>query len=336
MNDSIYLTKEAGVILLPSSDLTAGIAISNVDSKVFVCCVRHVMSWKINEHQRPDGSVQLQFIRLKNIPMPPGTPNKYPFFIACSRTRHKAYVSCIGQNARKVLALDTQLNRFVDAPNSPAIGAMQMAFSPDGKKGYFPHDDKVLVTDEDADGEIYTTIPLSIPHASWAAVTKDGQYAYFGGEIGTADGSVAESVSRVNARTDQEIDLVQGLSDATLSADVSFDDTKLFVSSKRSVDVVDIKQNKQVKRLREGDLMGQIACSKVSPRACLIDSKPSTQDDWPLQIFNTLTNEVKPFETPHTSDSTAMVAFDHFGNAYVGVNEGVAVIHHARLDALFG
>jgi hypothetical protein len=82
--------------------------------------------------------------------------------------------------------------------------------------------------------------------------------------------------------------------------------------------------------------VAQVACSKVSPRACLIDPTVMLQGDWPLQFFDTVTNEMKPFETRHSSDSTAFLTFDHYGNAYVGTEEGVAVIHHARIDALFG
>jgi hypothetical protein len=55
MSTSFDLTKEAGVILLRSSDWTGGIGISKVDSKVFVCCATHVKSWRMA--QSPDGNV---------------------------------------------------------------------------------------------------------------------------------------------------------------------------------------------------------------------------------------------------------------------------------------
>ena len=324
-NEYLEITLKDHVIKLPAGKDPFGIAISTVDSKIFVASLKHVVVYEmmflesgaIRYYRKPD-------IRL----IPTDIKTLIATFLACSPTDHKAYVSFISTiNNLYADAINTEEEEPHPASYlSKLVSVSQMAFSPDGNRSYFPNGRNLLVIDEKSPDTSIPPIPLSVS-GYWTAITNDGAYAYCGGHpLGNIEKT---HIARVDLATLKEKDQVDDLFDSVISFDVTFDNTKLFVGNMDGIDIVDISKNRRIKTIGEHGVFGQIACSKASPRACFGSSTDEGRVN-AVQVIDTINDKIIG-SIPIGSDPVG-ITFDRLGNAYVtSSDDGVTVIPHFKL-----
>lgn len=320
----------SGVVLantiatLPAGINPFGVAISKVDSKLFVASGKMVVVYAM-EYLK-NGTIR--YSRQSDIPLiPPAQDVWLSSFMACSPTEHKAYVT-VDANVHFVESVDTKDNKSSTVSYLPILNTIsKMAFSPDGKKCYVPNGNQLLVIDEQPTSATPKVVPIPLSvFAEWVAVTNDGAYAYCGG-LPFASPVPNSHVSRVDLVAGKEKDLVQDLFDSVTSFDVSFDNTKLFVGNDDGIDIVDIAQNRKIKTIRESGRFAQMACSKVSPRACFAGTSSDGTAQF-IQVVDTI-NDTLLHSIPMPGLPTC-IAFDRLGNAYV-TTTGVTVVPHFKL-----
>lgn len=318
---------------LPGGKPTWGISYSSYQKRLYVAG-ENPGQIRVYDVRPSINNTFLYIYRPDVVFSPPLTSAMFPMFMTCGPKNHAyAYILTESTDETGSMALiNTTTDRAVITPRIPPIGAWSnIAFSPDGRTSYFPNGNVLYALDEQSDAPPFP-IPLTV-NGYWVTVTNDGAYAYCGGGPEIIDNYT--NIARVDLATRKQIDLVKNLSDTVGTFDVSFDNKKLLVSTEHNhVDIVDIDSNTKITTIeypggQKVDI-GQIACSKVSPYACM--SYESEGGTW-VEVIDTVKN-TKRGSLP-MPDAGETATFDEYGNAYIGMDgNGVMVILHTKLETM--